>query len=220
MASSLISRTRSSLLYIIIVTAFANVVLGAQRFDTIDKCRDRVIQANRTTPALNLTFKLDLPHCLEYCGVGYGPYDKWTIINGIISWVLPLFLILSNVTYAKSASTYYKLWGINMGPPVNWLAVMSHLLSNPIDFIYALSIKLDIGREIKNRVDQIPGLSKSLRKSATAVFFALDDFRNGYHINVLLRPMEDKDAKKREEAVSNFILLADITEQAARSTLR
>lgn len=205
-----------SLLYLILL-AFTDVALGAQRFDTIDGCRDRVIQANATSPWLNLTFQLDLPQCLEYCGYGYGPYDKWTIINGIISWVLPLFLILSNVTYAKSSSEYYRIWGINMGSLANWLAVMCHLLVNPIDFIYTLSIKLDIGREIKDRVDRIPGLSETLRKSASAVFFALDDFKNGHYIDILLRPMENtKDPETRNIAIAHFTLLQDILEQAAR----
>lgn len=206
-----------SLIYLLILHFFAGVALGSQRFDTIDGCRDRVIQANATSPWLNLTFMLDLPQCLEYCGYGYGPYDKWTIINGIISWVLPLFLILSNVTYAKSSSTHYKICGINMGSPANWLAVIAHLLANPIDFIYTLSLKLDIGREIKVRFNQIPGLSDSLRKSASAVCFALDDFRNGYYIDVLLGPMENiNDPEARTTAVANFTLLRNIMEQAAR----
>jgi hypothetical protein len=205
------------LVCLLILPFFAGVALGAQRFDTIDGCRDRVIQANATSPWLNLTFILDLPQCLEYCGYSYGPYDKWTIINGIMSWVLPLFLILSNVTYAKSSSTYYKICGINTGSQANWLAVTAHLLANPIDFIYTLSIKLDIGREIKGRCDEIPGLSDPLRKSASTVCFALDDFKNGYYIDVLLGPMETTDdPEARTTAVANFTLLKDILEQAAR----
>jgi hypothetical protein len=208
---------RPPLVYFLISPLFAGAALGAQRFDTIDGCRNRVIQANATSPWLNLTFMLDLPQCLEYCGYGYGPYDKWTIINGIMSWVLPLFLILSNVTYAKSSSTYYKICGINMGSQANWLAVIAHLLANPIDFIYTLSIKLDIGREIKDRCDEIHGLSDSLRKSASAVCFALDDFKNGHDIDVLLGPMENpNNPEARTTAVVNFTLLKDIMEKAAR----
>jgi hypothetical protein len=203
--------------HLLILLLFAGGALSAQRFDTIDGCHDRVIQANATSPSLNLTFILDLPQCLEYCGYGYGPYDKWDIINGIMSWVLPLFLILSNVTYAKSSSTYYKICGINMGSLANWLAVIAHLLANPIDFIYTLSIKLDIGQEIQRRCDEIVGLSDSLKKSASALCFAFDDFKNGYYIDVLLGPMENTDdAEARATAVENFTLLNDILQQAAR----
>jgi hypothetical protein len=104
-----------------------------------------------------------------------------------------------------------------MGSQANWLTVIAHLLSNPIDFIYTLSIKLDIGRNIKGRCDKIRGLSNPLRKSASAVCFALDDFKNGDYTNVLLGPMENtKNPEKRNAAVAHFVLLKDLLEQAAR----
>ena len=54
-------------------TSYMMVVF--RQFDSIGNCRDRVIAANATNPALNLTFLLTLPQCYEHCGTGYGIYD-------------------------------------------------------------------------------------------------------------------------------------------------
>ena len=71
-------------------------VAFGRRFDSIDDCRARVIAANATTPALNLTFMLTLPQCYEYCGTGYGTYDTWSVISALTSW--PLTGVLLPVT--------------------------------------------------------------------------------------------------------------------------
>jgi len=178
-------------------------VAFGRRFDSIDDCRARVIAANATTPALNLTFMLTLPQCYEYCGTGYGTYDTWSVISALTSWVIPLFLLLGNVTYAKISSSPFDI-GIfklryNLGYRGNWIAVISHLLANPIDFLWSLCIKLDKGRLIKLRCDRIDILEPSEKKNLTAISFALEDFNNnGKHVKalrpmeVLLRPLENR----------------------------
>jgi hypothetical protein len=159
-----------------------------RRFDSIDNCRARVIAANATTPALNLTFMLTLPQCYEYCGTGYGTYNIWSVLSALSSWVIPLFLLLGNVTDAKISSS---LFGIQLGHIGNWIAVISHLLANPIDFLWSLSHKLDVGHKIKIRCDRITILTPNERKDLSAVSFALDDFEDGIHVNTLLQPLED-----------------------------
>jgi hypothetical protein len=166
--------------------------VSGRRFDSIDNCRARVIAANATTPALNLTFMLTLPQCYEYCGTGYGTYDIWSVISALSSWVIPLFLLLGNVTYAKISSSIFDIRNISLGYTGNWIAVISHLLANPIDFLWSLSLKLDVGHEIKNSCDGITILSPNEKKDLSAVSFALDDFENGTHVKTLLQPLEDK----------------------------
>lgn len=173
-------------------------VAFGRRFDSIDDCRARVVAANATTPALNLTFMLTLPQCYEYCGTGYGTYDTWSVISALTSWVIPLFLLLGNVTYAKISSSTTSLFRIvifkhtyNLGYKGNWIAVISHLLANPIDFLWSLCIKLDRGRLIRNRCFKIKTLDDNERKNLTAISFALDDFKKGDLVDALLRPLDD-----------------------------
>ncbi|MCJ1295184.1 hypothetical protein MMC34_006746 [Xylographa carneopallida] len=74
----------------------------------------------------------------------------------------------------------------------NWTAVISHLLVNPIDFLWSLCLKLDAGYKIKRRCDKIAILSSDEKKNLSAVAFALDDVEDGLHVNSLLQPLEDK----------------------------
>jgi hypothetical protein len=101
--------------------------------------------------------------------------------------VIPLFLLLSNVTYAKIFSSLPDI-----GYRGNWIAVISHLLANPIDFLWSLCIKLDKGRQIKIRCYKIDILKLSEMKNLTAISFALEDFNNGKHVEDLLRPLENQ----------------------------
>jgi hypothetical protein len=138
---------------------------------------------------------LTLPQCYEYCGTGYGTYDTWSVISALTSWVIPLFLLLGNVTYAKISSSLFKI-GIfklryNLGYRGNWIAVISHLLANPIDFLWSLCIKLDRARLIKIRCYRIADLIPEEKKYLTAISFALDDFKKGEHVEALLRPLEN-----------------------------
>jgi hypothetical protein len=83
--------------------------------------------------------------------------------------VIPLFLLLGNVTYAKISSPLFDI-GIfklrhDLGYRGNWIAVISHLLANPIDFLWSLCIKLDRGCQIKTRCYLIADLDLKRKTS-------------------------------------------------------
>jgi hypothetical protein len=177
---------------LLVLQLLIDAALG-RRFDSIDDCRARVIAANATTPALNLTFMLTLPQCYEYCGTGYGTYDIWSVISALTSWVIPLFLLLGNVTYAKISSSVFDIGKISLGYTGNWIAVISHLLANPIDFLWSLCLKLGVGHKIKIRCDGMTVVSSAKeKKDLSAIAFTLDDFENGIHVESLLEPLKDR----------------------------
>ncbi|MCJ1384308.1 hypothetical protein MMC17_007424 [Xylographa soralifera] len=180
--------------YLLVLLLLTDTALG-RRFDSIDNCRDRVVAANAKTPALNLTFFLTLPQCYEYCGSGYGSYDIWSVISALSSWVIPLFLLLGNITYANISSPVFDIGKIKLGYMGNWIAVISHLLVNPIDYLWSLCLKLDVGNNIKIRCDKITILSPEEKKNLSAVTFALDDYENGIHLDSLLQPLEDNSCR-------------------------
>jgi hypothetical protein len=181
---------------LLVLQLLVDEALG-RRFDSIPNCRDRVIAANATTPNLNLTFLLTLPQCYEYCGTSYGTYDIWSVVSALTSWVIPLFLLLGNVTYAKIPSSVFDtsvfgMFKIHLGYVGNWIAVISHLLANPVNFLWSLCLKLDVGRRIKIRCYRIHILSEREKKNLSAICFALEDFENGIHVDTVLEPLEDE----------------------------
>ncbi|MCJ1413783.1 hypothetical protein MMC32_000108 [Xylographa parallela] len=184
------------LMHLSVLLLLIDTALG-RRFDSIENCRARVIAANDTTPALNLTFELTLPQCYEYCGTGYGTYDLWAVISALSSWVIPLFLLLGNITYANISSHVFDNGKIKLGYVGNWIAVISHLLVNPIDFLWSLCLKLDRGYKIRRRCDKIIILSREDKKNLSAVTFGLDDYENGIHVNSLLQPLEDNSVRNK-----------------------
>ncbi|MCJ1405053.1 hypothetical protein MMC11_008279 [Xylographa trunciseda] len=187
------------------------MAVSGRLFDSIDACRARVVAANATTPALNLTFLLTLPQCYEYCGTGIGTYETWSVISALSSWVIPLFLLLGNITYANISSSICDIGKIKLGYLGNWIAVISHLLVNPIDFLWSLTLKLEVGHNIKIRCDKIANLTGDEKKYLSALSFVLDDYENGRHVETLLRSLEDPSARlKHHEA------LKDILRSAAR----
>jgi hypothetical protein len=85
---------------------------------------------------------------------------------------------------------------------LNWLSVVSHLLVNPLDFLWSLALKLDSGRELKRRIDRIDldlRMNSEDKKYLCGICYALEDFGNGEHIDVLLGPLEKaSDVEMRE----------------------
>ncbi len=172
------------------------------QFTSINDCRSRVadiLNGNGTSLNPGLTsFRLSYPQCLEICGTGYGTYPTWSVVNSLADWVIPLFLILGNITYAKSSSQVFAFRGPTLGGQLNWIAVISHLLANPLDFLGSLALKLDSGRSIKKRIDRIDRLMPQLKmtckekKYLCGVCYALEDFEDGIHVDTLLEPLENR----------------------------
>ena len=83
---------------------------------------------------------LTLTGCLDLCGHGYESYQASDVLNSIATWILPLFLLIANLSYG----------------PYGWLECIqtaSHLLGDPIDTISGLLMKLEVAREYRQRVE-------------------------------------------------------------------
>lgn len=167
------------------------------RFDNIDACRQRVENViNGTSPVPGLSLILTYPQCLEYCGAGYGKYPTWSVVSALTGWVIPLFLLLGNITYSKSSSFIFNVKGFNYGGQLNWIAVISHLLVNPIDFLWSLALKLDSGRSIKERINGLSqelGITSEERKYLCGICYALEDFDYGKPAEKLIASLERND---------------------------
>lgn len=178
------------------------------QFDNIDACRQRVEKIiNGTSPVPGLSLILTYQQCLEYCGTGYGNYPAWSVVSALTDWVIPLFLLLGNITYSESSSFIFIFKGNNYGGQLNWIAVISHLLVNPFDFLLSLALKLDSGRSIKERVDRLgPALDieSEERKYLCGICYALEDFDYGVHVETLLASLEHKAPKDDTFDLSTF----------------
>jgi hypothetical protein len=169
---------------VLLIFLFTNVSNGRQ-FDSIDLCKDRVEALQQTSPELGLTFLLTLPQCYEYCGEGFGGYEIWDVIGALTGWVIPLFLLIGNLNSPRTSSRRLKCYGHDLGC-LNFLAVVTHLLANPIDFIWSQATKLDAGRRIWNRCEAISGLSPRQKLDLSTICFALDDFNFGDRVDELI----------------------------------
>lgn len=194
-----------------------------RQFVSIDDCRARHL--NGTSSALGPLI-ISYEQCRQECGVGYGNYPIWSVVSALTDWVIPLFLLLGNITYSKSASEVFRIWRWNCGPWLNWVAVISHLLVNPIDFLWNLALKLDSGREIKERIDRICEIRERIdplrqqisiqpveKKYLCGICYALEDFEHGIHVETLLRPLEEG---SQDDATSHWEAISPLLESTAR----
>lgn len=196
------NQTKVFALWFVLSVVFAlEPGIKSLRFKSIDACLQDVINVNNTSPAFqNLQTTISYDQCIEICGDGYGKYPVWMVMSALTDWVIPLFLLLGNITYSKSASYKFYFFGISLGGQLNWLAVIAHLLVNPMDFLWSLSLKLEHGCQIWERCERITvnlWLTETEKKDLSAVAYALSDFQGGKHVDTLLSPLESKDLKNR-----------------------
>lgn len=107
----------------------------------------------------------------------------------------------------------FTTFGISLGYSLNWIAVISHLLANPVDFLWSLCLKLDDGRRIKIRCYKLHSLSDLEKKDLSAVCFALEDFEGGVHVKTLLSPLEGQSSRIKNV---HHVALQGILAEAAR----
>ncbi|KAF8457875.1 hypothetical protein BDZ91DRAFT_785948 [Kalaharituber pfeilii] len=108
-------------------------------------CRNTVLTLFRFDPH-NPYFRhgqgtLTLDGCLDLCGSNYEKYKLYEILNDIVTWDLPLLLLVGNMTWA----------------PFGWLDILAsaaQLLGNPIGTIANLLDKLDKASEFKRRIEE------------------------------------------------------------------
>ena len=163
-------------------TLAAIMANGTKAEFNIDTCLNTVKALQVAYPEANLTLKLNLAECYQYCGKGFGHYEFWGVVDALTTWVFPLLNLLGNVCFTPTSllGTGWKGgWGYS-----NFVAVDTHLLANPLDAIYNLASKLDVGRRIRKCCDGIDldGLDLDdqekvkVRRDIANVCYALDDF--------------------------------------------
>ena len=111
---------------------------------------------------LAYALRCDLPLRLSYeqvrttCGIDFSRYRPEDVPPAIISWVVPLFVLLANMHFIKSSlSGLQTPWdgrdrGLR-GLISAWLPIQfdcSSLLANPVNALLKLSLKLDLGQQL------------------------------------------------------------------------
>ncbi|KAI9764476.1 MAG: hypothetical protein M1840_008402 [Geoglossum simile] len=112
---------------------------------------------------------LTLAGCWELCGGDVrGRYDMAEVFAVVATWVFPLFLLAANINYMSIGNTWY----------FTYFAVLVHFLADPIDAIWSLSLKIDVGRRAYQFYcdKEVPDSNAPVRAREFAVVaLALDD---------------------------------------------
>lgn len=142
----------------------------------IAKCRAMIDDLNRMNPGLNLTYKLSVKQCEQYCGKGYGPYGFYDALDAMITWVIPLLALVANMNFTET-TRFWLSYGAKF-------FVIAHQFANPIDTIFSLASKLDLGRRLREYCDTANLTVLRLEKDELAnakrdianVCYCIDDF--------------------------------------------
>ncbi|KAF2806392.1 uncharacterized protein BDZ99DRAFT_573913 [Mytilinidion resinicola] len=120
------------------------------------------ITACSTNFSRNMT-EMTLPQCYSLCGTGWASYDKWDALTSILTWVVPLFVLVGNMHFSHFDVAVYKKipdqrWWyaarrivVNGGRSLlfNYAFVILHLLADPIDTIWSLLDKLAFAKKTR-----------------------------------------------------------------------
>ncbi|KAI9792041.1 MAG: hypothetical protein M1816_003023 [Peltula sp. TS41687] len=139
-----------ALLYNASVIAQTERLLGPfpARFD-LDVGRSRWLTLRELDPSSPLLVPppgapsgtVSLEACYVLAGRKFGFYSYQTALEGITSWVVPLYVLVGNLNFAKSQR--YGFWNVS--------SVVAHVLGNPVDALWGLLTKLDVERRIGRR---------------------------------------------------------------------
>lgn len=175
------------------------------KFD-VGTCLTTVRALQEAFPDAGLTFRLNITQCQHYCGRGIGPYQFWDVADALTTWVFPLFNLLANIGFTattKFGTQWYKARG-----NVNLIAIIAHLLADPIDAIWGLATKLDVGRRLRRRCRELNldrlNLKEEDRREIANVCYALNDFRPEKlqgHFTRICSLLNDPDIRMREDAL-------------------
>ena len=159
-------------------TLAAIMVNGTTANFDIGTCLTTVRLLQETFPDAGLSLRLNLTQCRQYCGRGIGPYQFWDVADALTTWVFPLFNLLGNICFTATTKFGSQWW--KAGGNVNLIAIITHLLADPIDAIWGLATKLDVGRRLRRCCRQLNldrmNLEEEDKRDMANVCFALDDF--------------------------------------------
>ena len=154
----------------------------------IDACYKR-------TTGCAFSSKVPIHLCEKYCGTSFGYYDPSGVFGALTSWVLPLFALLANMHFAESTLEGLKWPWASRNLNYCWLKwlwsktrsqlpkhfVCSVQLANPINTIWSLAVKLDIGHQLWDHFNiQLSDLNLECRRDAANLCYCLDDFGHEY----------------------------------------
>ena len=153
-----------------------NTSLPTHSFTGIGSCRTLIQNLIQTRPDLSLTPVLSLQQCYQYCGTGYGSYDKYDALEAITTWVFPLLQLAANMNSIDS--THYFI------PNAGRAFVFFHQFADPIGTIWNLAMKLDLGRQLRKHCEGLelghfkmsPLETKRAKRDIANLFFCLHDF--------------------------------------------
>lgn len=188
-------------------TLAAIMVNGTKAKFNIEECLMTVRALQEAFPEAGLTLRLNITQCQRYCGKGIGPYQFWDVTNALTTWVFPLFNLLGNISFTattKFGTQWYKAWGnINLG------ATISHLLADPIDSIWGLATKLDVGNRLRRRCRELQldriSLDEEDRRDIANVCYALDDFgpeKLQGRFSKIIDLLNDSDIRVRDDTLT------------------
>ncbi|KAL9118469.1 MAG: hypothetical protein Q9187_004986 [Circinaria calcarea] len=115
-------------------------------FDIV-QCKATIDDLKKMNPGIDLSYKLSLKQCEQYCGEGYGLYGFYDALDAIITWVIPFLALAANMNFTET--TLLRL------PFGRKLFVFAHQFANPIDTIFSLASKLDLGRRLRKHCDTL-----------------------------------------------------------------
>lgn len=176
------------------------------KFD-IGTCLTTVQALQTAFPDAGLAFRLNLTQCYQYCGRGIGPYQFWDVANALSTWVFPLFNLLGNVCF--TATTKFGTEWYKGGGNFNLVAIVAHLLADPIDAIWGLATKLDVGRRLRRRCRELSFdhmfLTQEDKRDIATVCYALDDFgpeRLQGHFTRICNLLSDPDSRIQKDTLT------------------
>ena len=129
------------------------------RFD-ISACYNR-------TSGCSFFPKVPIDACEDYCDSLFGPYNLSDVFAALTAWVIPLFALLANMHFADSTLEGLEwcwapkvlnqwwlkwLWAMTKSQlPKHFICAVQ--LANPIGTIWSLAIKMNLGQQLWNCLD-------------------------------------------------------------------
>ncbi|KAL9078060.1 MAG: hypothetical protein Q9157_003028 [Trypethelium eluteriae] len=158
---------------------------------------DSITQCAAAYPGLE---SLSLAQCQRQCFSGWKPYGKWDVVTSVVAFVLPLFILIGNMHFTRFGAATVQGEAHCLGEKgivialkcagvilhrfssfvLDYFSVLCHVLGDPIDTIWSLSVKLDVPRRYKQWAEQhLSCLSEIDRQAITVILATFDDFEFG-----------------------------------------
>ena len=174
-----------------------SVFLGIVR-DFIGIVQCNALRGNKSTT---------VDQCEQLCGEGPHPFDRWEVVNAITTWVLLLFVLVSNVQYSNfqlgTSPSRGRWWARIRDVVLSHSLVASHLLANPIDYIFSHLEKLEAMRQVRLKVEK-----RGAAESVATVCIALADLNGEVIESGIYKALEESEESENPEEPEESMLLS------------